>query len=125
MIPMAGQFPISTFYGKVDCFRVRRHLIAIVFENLLGNAWNFTAKHPQAQIAVSQENKGNETIFFVQDNGTGFDMAYADKLFAPFQRLHKDSGLHLYFLRNVHYRTVMKFRMSDTKVSKFLEGDAF
>ena len=66
-------------------------LIAIVFDNLLGNAWKFTAKHPQAQIAVGQENKGKETIFFVRDNGAGFDMAYADKLFAPFQRLHRDS----------------------------------
>lgn len=65
-------------------------LIAIVFENLLGNAWKFTANQPQAQIAVGQENKGNETIFFVRDNGAGFDMAYADKLFAPFQRLHQE-----------------------------------
>jgi light-regulated signal transduction histidine kinase (bacteriophytochrome) len=66
-------------------------LIAIVLENLLGNAWKFTAKSLQAQIAVGQENNGNETVFFVRDNGAGFDMAYADKLFAPFQRLHLDS----------------------------------
>jgi light-regulated signal transduction histidine kinase (bacteriophytochrome) len=65
-------------------------LIAIVFENLLGNAWKFTANQPQARIAVGQENEGNETIFFVRDNGAGFDMAYADKLFAPFQRLHDE-----------------------------------
>jgi light-regulated signal transduction histidine kinase (bacteriophytochrome) len=65
-------------------------LIAIVFENLLGNAWKFTANQPQAQIAVGQENEGKETIFFVRDNGAGFDMAYADKLFAPFQRLHEE-----------------------------------
>jgi len=67
------------------------HLIAIVFENLLGNAWKFTAKNPQAQITAGQENKRNETVFFVRDNGAGFNMAYADKLFAPFQRLHSDS----------------------------------
>jgi len=63
-------------------------LIAIVFENLLGNAWKFTANQPQAQIVVGQEKEGNETIFFVRDNGAGFNMAYADRLFAPFQRLH-------------------------------------
>jgi light-regulated signal transduction histidine kinase (bacteriophytochrome) len=63
-------------------------LIAIVFENLIGNAWKFTASQPQAQIAVGQEKEGNETIFFVRDNGAGFNMAYADRLFAPFQRLH-------------------------------------
>lgn len=66
------------------------HLIAIVLENLLGNAWKFTANQPRAQIAIGQENEGNETIFFVRDNGAGFDMAYADKLFAPFQRLHQE-----------------------------------
>jgi signal transduction histidine kinase len=66
-------------------------LIAIVFENLLGNAWKFTTKNLQAQIVVGQENKENETVFFVRDNGAGFHMAYVDKLFAPFQRLHRDS----------------------------------
>ena len=66
-------------------------LITIVLVNLLGNAWKYTAKRPEAQIAFGQENKGNETVFYVRDNGAGFDMAYADKLFAPFQRLHQDS----------------------------------
>src|SRR4030088_1532900 len=63
-------------------------LITIVLVNLLGNAWKYTAKRPDAQIAFGQENKGNETVFYVRDNGAGFDMAYAGKLFAPFQRLH-------------------------------------
>src|SRR5260370_41082198 len=66
-------------------------LITIVLVNLLGNAWKYTAKRPKAQIAFGQENKGNETVFYVRDNGAGFDMAYAGKLFAPFQRLHEDS----------------------------------
>ena len=66
-------------------------LITIVLVNLLGNAWKYTAKRPEARIAFGQENKGNETAFYVRDNGAGFDMAYADKLFAPFQRLHRDS----------------------------------
>jgi light-regulated signal transduction histidine kinase (bacteriophytochrome) len=66
-------------------------LITIVLVNLLGNAWKYTAKRPEAQIAFGQENRGNETVFYVRDNGAGFDMAYADKLFAPFQRLHQNS----------------------------------
>ncbi len=64
------------------------HLLAIALENLLGNAWKFTAKHSEPQIAFGQEKEENKTVFHVRDNGAGFDMAYADKLFAPFQRLH-------------------------------------
>jgi signal transduction histidine kinase len=66
-------------------------LITIVLVNLLGNAWKYTGKLPEPRIAFGQENKGDETVFYVRDNGAGFDMAYADKLFAPFQRLHQDS----------------------------------
>ena len=66
-------------------------LMTMVLVNLLGNAWKYTGKRPQAQVAFGQENKGSETVFYVRDNGAGFDMAYVDKLFAPFQRLHQDS----------------------------------
>ena len=66
-------------------------LITIVLVNLLGNAWKYTGKRQQAQVAFGHENKGSETVFYVRDNGAGFDMAYVDKLFAPFQRLHQDS----------------------------------
>lgn len=66
-------------------------LVEVVLENLLGNAWKFTAKCPQARIALAREERGGESWFCVRDNGAGFDMAYADKLFAPFQRLHHSS----------------------------------
>lgn len=66
-------------------------LTTIMLTNLLGNAWKYTAKRPESQIAFGQENNGNETVFYVRDNGAGFDMACADKLFSPFQRLHQDS----------------------------------
>jgi len=66
-------------------------LIARVLENLLGNAWKFTAKVADARIAVGQDALANESAFFVRDNGAGFNMAYADKLFAPFQRLHGEA----------------------------------
>jgi light-regulated signal transduction histidine kinase (bacteriophytochrome) len=48
-------------------------------------------KRPKARIAFGQENIGNEMVFYVRDNGAGFDMAHAGNLFAPFQRLHGDS----------------------------------
>jgi light-regulated signal transduction histidine kinase (bacteriophytochrome) len=66
-------------------------LINVVLVNLLDNAWKFTAKTAEARIIVGQKNNETETVFFIQDNGAGFDMAYADKLFAPFRRLHLES----------------------------------
>lgn len=74
--------PGLVVYGDAKLFRV-------VLENLLDNAWKFTAKTPQARIEMGiTEHDGGEA-YFVRDNGPGFDMAYADKLFVPFQRLHK------------------------------------
>jgi len=63
-------------------------LICAVLENLIGNAWKFTAKSPAARIDVGVEDGDGESVYFVRDNGAGFDMQYAHKLFAPFQRLH-------------------------------------
>jgi light-regulated signal transduction histidine kinase (bacteriophytochrome) len=65
-------------------------LLTIAFENLLGNAFKFTSKSERAQIWVGRESKGQEQVYFVRDSGAGFEMAYASKLFAPFQRLHAD-----------------------------------
>ncbi|MBK8191135.1 MAG: CHASE3 domain-containing protein [Vampirovibrionales bacterium] len=66
-------------------------LIYAVLENLIGNAWKFTAKASHAQIRVGQRLEGDRNVFFVQDNGAGFDMKYAHKLFGAFQRLHSVS----------------------------------
>jgi PAS domain S-box-containing protein len=63
-------------------------LLQVVLENLLGNAWKFTGQCSEAVIEIGKEKKANENIYFVRDNGAGFDMAYADKLFSAFQRLH-------------------------------------
>jgi PAS domain S-box-containing protein len=63
-------------------------LLRIVFDNLLGNAWKFTSKQERPAIKVGAMSHDGTTAYFVRDNGVGFDMAYADKLFAPFQRLH-------------------------------------
>lgn len=59
-----------------------------LLENLLENAWKFTSATPAARIELGSVDDGDSRAFFVRDNGAGFDMAYADKLFAPFQRLH-------------------------------------
>jgi signal transduction histidine kinase len=67
------------------------HLLTIVLENLIGNAWKFTAKTEDASIEVGKRVDGATTAFYVRDNGAGFDMAYADKLFGAFQRLHSQA----------------------------------
>lgn len=63
-------------------------LLRAALENLIGNAWKFTSKTEAARIEVGRLRDGNRATFFVRDNGAGFDMAYADKLFGAFQRLH-------------------------------------
>jgi light-regulated signal transduction histidine kinase (bacteriophytochrome) len=65
-------------------------LARIVLENLIGNAWKFTARTSEPWIEVGLEERDGETVYYVRDNGAGFDMKYAHKLFAPFQRLHTD-----------------------------------
>jgi len=63
-------------------------LLRVLLENLLGNAWKFTSKHPAARIGFGRTERGGRPAFFVRDDGAGFDMAYAKKLFGAFQRLH-------------------------------------
>jgi light-regulated signal transduction histidine kinase (bacteriophytochrome) len=73
------------------------HLLQVVLENLLNNAWKFTSKNPQAKIELGSIDSAERTLldrdngiptYFVKDDGVGFDLAYVDKLFSPFQRLH-------------------------------------
>jgi signal transduction histidine kinase len=64
-------------------------LLRVLMENLLGNAWKFTSRRSGARIELFAETVGGVTHYAVRDNGVGFDMAYAGKLFSPFQRLHK------------------------------------
>ena len=63
-------------------------LIYLAMENLLGNAWKYTAKAEQPKITFGQTSQNGHKVYFVRDNGTGFDMQYVDKLFKAFQRLH-------------------------------------
>jgi signal transduction histidine kinase len=66
-----------------------KRLIAIALQNLLGNAWKFTTRQNDACITVGLEETDQGPAYFVRDNGAGFSMDLAHKLFAPFQRLHK------------------------------------
>jgi light-regulated signal transduction histidine kinase (bacteriophytochrome) len=63
-------------------------LLRAALENLLGNAWKFTSKRPRATIEFGVAQKDGQQAYYVRDDGAGFDMAYADKLFGAFQRLH-------------------------------------
>lgn len=65
-------------------------LLRIALDNLLRNAWKFSSPMPQALIEVGAEGRGQQAVIYVRDNGVGFDMAHADKLFSPFIRLHRE-----------------------------------
>jgi PAS domain S-box-containing protein len=64
------------------------HLLRVLLENLLGNAWKFTAGQTPARIEFGARREDARLVYYVRDNGVGFDMAYAHKLFGAFQRLH-------------------------------------
>ena len=63
-------------------------LLRVALENLLGNAWKYTAKRPGALIEFGANRRNGSKDYCVRDDGAGIDMAYVDKLFCPFQRLH-------------------------------------
>lgn len=77
-----------------------------MLENLLGNAWKFTAKKAIARIEVGEEMHEGKKVFFARDNGAGFNMTHARKLFEPFHRLHSESefpgsGIGLAIVRRI------------------------
>jgi two-component system, sensor histidine kinase and response regulator len=84
-------------------------LLRITLENLLENAWKFTAKQPDARIEFGATQASGEPTYFVRDNGAGFDMTYVDRLFGPFQRLHPQaefpgSGIGLATVQRIVHR---------------------
>jgi light-regulated signal transduction histidine kinase (bacteriophytochrome) len=99
-------------------FEIQPHLLAhgdsrllqVVLDNLLNNAWKFTTGQPQARIELgANEQEDGTIVYFVQDNGVGFDMVFVDKLFKPFQRLHRmqefpGNGIGLATVQRIIYR---------------------
>ncbi|ADI83876.2 sensor histidine kinase [Geobacter sulfurreducens] len=73
--------------GRLECF-ADPDLIRSALRNLLENAWKYTARNPDAAIEFGVTQDEDTPVYYVKDNGTGFDMRYAGKLFEPFQRLH-------------------------------------
>lgn len=65
-------------------------LLKLLLENLLNNAWKYTRPRTQAQIEIGQDTIEGEAVFFIRDNGVGFNMQHADNLFRPFYRMHND-----------------------------------
>jgi len=63
-------------------------LLHVMLENLIGNSWKFTGKKEDPTIEFNSTNNNGKSVYYVKDNGAGFDMEYADKLFGAFQRLH-------------------------------------
>jgi light-regulated signal transduction histidine kinase (bacteriophytochrome) len=85
------------------------NLIKVVLTNLLGNSWKFTGGIKRAKIELGSLEKGDQTVYFVRDNGAGFDMNFVDKLFGAFQRLHTDdefpgTGIGLATVRRIIFR---------------------
>lgn len=68
-----------------------RKMVRVVLENLLGNAWKYTSRQPQPRIMFGMAGTGGALAYFIKDNGAGFDMLYAHKLFGVFQRLHAEA----------------------------------
>jgi signal transduction histidine kinase len=79
---------VDTLIWEGVVVRGDARLLRIALENLLANAWKFTSRLPRAQIEFGVLRDSEATTFFVRDNGVGFDMAHANKLFDAFQRLH-------------------------------------
>ncbi|MDQ4126619.1 MAG: PAS domain S-box protein [Actinomycetota bacterium] len=84
-------------------------LLAVALENLLGNAWKFTSKKPAARIEFGSISEHETRVYYVRDDGAGFDAAYAERLFGAFQRLHNDddfegTGIGLATVQRVIHR---------------------
>src|SRR5207249_3226874 len=84
-------------------------LLRVVLENLLGNAWKYTGKNPRARIEFGADQRDGQRACFVRDDGAGFDMTYAKKLFGAFQRLHstaefEGSGVGLATVQRIVHR---------------------
>jgi signal transduction histidine kinase len=95
--------------GEMPSVIADKDLLSHVFENLIGNAIKYSRNKPQPEVEIGGYHEDNNVIYFVKDNGAGFNMKYADKLFIPFQRLHYESefegtGVGLSIVKNIVQR---------------------
>jgi len=86
-----------------------QYLLAIMLESLMANAWKFTSGRERAEIEFGKQNHNGKIVYFIRDNGAGFDMTNADRLFVPFQRLHnngefKGTGIGLATVQRIVHR---------------------
>ena len=81
--------PVGPFSPVLPPARGDRTLLRQVLANLVDNAFKFSRGRPHPQIEIGTRREGPAVVYFVRDNGVGFDMRYADKLFGVFQRLHR------------------------------------
>jgi light-regulated signal transduction histidine kinase (bacteriophytochrome) len=79
---------VELVVGDALTVNADRRMVRSLMDNLLGNAWKFSAQRERARIEIGREPGPGEPVFFVRDNGAGFDMAHAGQLFGTFQRLH-------------------------------------
>ncbi|HWM84275.1 MAG TPA: ATP-binding protein [Kofleriaceae bacterium] len=86
----AARPPVAFRAGPTPPARGDRHLLRIVLENLLGNAWKFTSKNAAAAVELSCVESAEGIAYCVRDNGAGFEMRHYSRLFTPFQRLHTE-----------------------------------
>ncbi|MGE5432630.1 MAG: sensor histidine kinase [Syntrophomonadaceae bacterium] len=85
------------------------NLLEIMLQNLIGNAWKFTAKRENAEIEIGKTTHEGKTWFFIRDNGAGFNQEFADRMFMPFQRLHapkefEGTGIGLAIVQRIVHR---------------------
>jgi signal transduction histidine kinase len=86
--------------------RADLNLMRVALENLIGNAWKFTSKHAAARIELGERFDSDSRVYFIRDDGAGFDMSYVDRLFIEFQRLHspdafEGTGIGLVIVRRI------------------------
>lgn len=86
-----------------------KRLLKVMMDNLISNSWKYTGKKKKPEIEFGQTKKNGENVYYIRDNGAGFDMQYADKLFGAFQRLHSSqdfpgTGVGLAIVQRIVHR---------------------